>query len=439
MNFDGKVVRWSSPGEAKRHGIHVVYQEFVLFPQMSVAENIFLDQERRNRLGLIDHGRTRRDARQLMDRLGISFDPQINAGALSVADQQMVEIARALVHKVKLLILDEPTAVISGREVTLLFERLRVLRNEGVAIMFISHRLEEVFAICDRVTVLKDGQLVGAESVSAVTRERLIAMMVGRELGGLYPPKRRASSESRPILRTEALSVDHRVHDVSIELRAGEIAALAGMVGAGRSELALGIFGALPITGGALHVGASSFASMTPARAIALGIGLASEDRKGQGLAMHLDVAANLTAPSLAEFTHYGLIDRRREGSVASEEIAKYRIVCRGPHTAVANMSGGNQQKVIVARWARKDCMLLILDEPTRGVDVGAKAEIYRIMRDMADTGTAVLMISSELTELIGMADRVFVMREGRVTGELSGAGLTENAIMRLATFEGAA
>ena len=240
-------------------------------------------------------------------------------------------------------------------------------------------------------------------------------------------------------MRTEALSVDHRVQDVSIELRAGEITALAGLVGAGRSELALGLFGALPITRGTLCIGDSSFSSMTPASAIALGIGLVSEDRKGQGLAMHLDVAANLTAPSLAAFTHYGLIDRRGEERVAREEIAKYRIACRGPHAAVANMSGGNQQKVIVARWARKDCLLLILDEPTRGVDVGAKAEIYRIMRDMAETGIAVLMISSELTEVIGMADRVFVMREGRVTGQLSGAALTENAIMRLASFDGAA
>jgi ABC-type sugar transport system ATPase subunit len=438
MNFDGATARWSSPRDAKRRGVHAVHQEFVLFPQLSVAENIFIGHERRNRIGVIDHSRTRREAKELLERLGISLDPRASVGLLSVADQQMVEIARAMVHDVKLLVLDEPTAVIAGREVTLLFERLRRLRDSGVSIIFISHRLEEVFAICDRVTVLKDGEWIGTHDVAEIDRQRLISMMVGRELGDLFPPKRVAGPR-RPVLRAEALSIAGRVRDVSIELRSGEITALAGMVGAGRSELALGLFGALPISKGAIHIDGRRFTSMSPARAIELGIGLVTEDRKSQGLAMLLDIAANITGPALAEVTRHLLIDQRAEAAIARQQISRYRIACRGPQTAVATLSGGNQQKVIVARWARICRTVLILDEPTRGVDVGAKAEIHRIMRELADQGLAILMISSELTEVLGMADRVIVMREGRVTGELPGEDATEADIMRLATAELAA
>jgi ribose transport system ATP-binding protein len=434
MTFDGAPVRWSSPREAKQRGVQVVYQEFVLFPQLSVAENIFIGHERRNRFGLVDHARTRHDAKLLLERLGISLDPRAGVASLSVADQQMVEIARAMVHKVKLLVLDEPTAVIAGREVTLLFDRLRRLRESGVSVIFISHRLEEVFALCDRVTILKDGELAGTRDVADVTRERLISMMVGRELGDLFPPKNTAVPTQKAALRTEALSIGDRVRDVSIELRPGEIVALAGMVGAGRSELALGLFGALPITNGAIYVAGQRLTSMSPARAIELGMGLVTEDRKSQGLAMFLDIAANITGPALTEITRRFLIDKPLEMTIARREIDRYRIACRGPQTPVATMSGGNQQKVIVSRWARICRTVLILDEPTRGVDVGAKAEIYRIMRELSDQGLAILMISSELTEVIGMADRVIVMREGRITGEVQGADVTEESIMHLAT-----
>jgi len=434
MIFDGAPARWSSPREAKRHGVQVVYQEFALFPQLSVAENIFVGHERRNRFGIVDHARTRHEASEVLARLGVSLDPRASVASLSVADQQMVEIARAMVHRVKLLVLDEPTAVIAGREVTLLFDRLRRLRDGGVAVIFISHHLDEVFAVCDRVTVLKDGELVGTSDIAGVNRERLISMMVGRDLGDLFPPRRAAAAGGQPVLRTEALSIAGRVRDVSIELKAGEIVALAGMVGAGRSELALGLFGALPISGGAIFLDGRRFTSMSPARAIELGMGLVTEDRKSNGLAMLLDVAANITGPALDEVTTRLLVDRRLENAIARQEIERYRIACRGPQTSVATMSGGNQQKVIVARWARICRTVLILDEPTRGVDVGAKAEIYRIMRELADRGLAILMISSELTEVVGMADRVIVMRQGRVTGELQAKDATEESIMHLAT-----
>ena len=439
MIFAGEPVRWSSPREAKLRGVHVVYQEFALFPQLSVAENIFVGHERRNRLGMVDHSRTRRDAKELLSRLGVSLDPRTTVASLSIADQQMVEIARAMVHKVRLLVLDEPTAVIAGRETVLLFDRLRRLRESGVSVLFISHRLDEIFAICDRVTVLKDGRLVGTHETAEITRERLISMMVGRDLGELFPPRRAVAPSGQCVLRAEGIAIGDRVRDASLELRAGEIVALAGMVGAGRSEFALGLFGATLLAKGALHIGGRRFTSMSPAKAIRLGMGLVTEDRKSQGLAMLLDVAANITGPALAEITRHGLIDRQNEAAIAAGEIERYRIACRGPETAVATMSGGSQQKVIVARWARICRTVLILDEPTRGIDVGAKAEIYRIMRDLADAGVAILMISSELTEVIGMADRVVVMRQGRVAGELSGSDVTEESIMHLATSEHAA
>jgi len=439
MRFADALARWSSPRDAKRHGVHVVYQEFALFPQLSVADNIFVDQERRNRLGLVDHARTRRDARELLERLGVLLDVDAAVSSLSIADQQMVEIARAMVHNVKLLVLDEPTAVIAGREVALLFDRLRRLRESGVSVLFISHRLDEVFAICDRVTVLKDGRLVGTHEIADVTRERLISMMVGRELGDLFPARSAEPRSGETVLRTEGVAVGERVRDISIELKAGEIVALAGMVGAGRSELALGLFGGVPILRGAIHLNGQRFTSMTPARAIELGMGLVTEDRKSQGLAMLLDIAANITGPALSEVARRGLVDRRLENEIAAREIGRYRIACRGPATKVATMSGGNQQKVIVARWARICKSVLILDEPTRGIDVGAKAEIYRIMRELAASGVAILMISSELTEVIGMADRIIVMRAGRVTGELAGREATEESIMHLATSERAA
>jgi ABC-type sugar transport system ATPase subunit len=439
IEFDGKVAQWSSPGAAKRQGVHVVYQEFVLFKHLSVAENIFVGQEPRTRLGLVDHAKARDDARQLLARFDVNIDPRTKAGSLSVADQQMVEIARALVRKVKLLILDEPTAVMSGREAELLFDRVRRFRENGVSVIFISHRLEEVFALCDRVTVLKDGRYVATTSVAELTRPRLISMMVGRELGGLFPPKRRATRSDAVSLRTERLSIDNRVRDVSLECRAGEVTALAGMVGSGRSELALGIFGALPITGGAIVVDGKRITSTSPQKSISLGIGLVPEDRKNQGLAMLLDIAANVTAPALPEVTKAGLIDRSLERSIAVEEISRYRIASRGPQTPIDTMSGGNQQKVLVARWARKCRTLLMLDEPTRGVDVGAKAEIYRIIRTLADSGVAILIISSELAEVIGLADRAYVMREGQITGELDGSELSEERLMNLATIGKAA
>jgi ribose transport system ATP-binding protein len=434
IQFDGEIVHWSGPSAAKAAGIHVIYQEFVLFPHMTVAENIFIGHERRNRFGLIDRRQARKDARDLLHRLGVEIDPDSLASELSVADQQMVEVAKALVHKIKLLILDEPTAVISGKEVRLLFQRLQSLKADGVAIIYISHRLEEIFEICDRVTVLKDGQFVRCHDTSDVDRDNLVALMVGRTMRELYPPKVDGDVSKPIVLEARNISVAGRVKQASISLREGEITTLSGMVGAGRSELALAIFGALAIESGEIAIAQKTFSQISPAIAIREGIGLLTEDRKGQGLAMLLDVAANITAADLGAVSWCGFLDGRKEDEIARSEIASYRIACRGPQTSVMTMSGGNQQKVLVARWARTCRKVLILDEPTRGVDVGAKAEIYRIMRDLANQGVAILMISSELSEVVGMADRVVVMREGVITGELSGPDIMEEKIMQFAT-----
>jgi ABC-type sugar transport system ATPase subunit len=321
-----------------------------------------------------------------------------------------------------------------SREVEHLFQRLQVLRREGVAIVYISHRLDEVFEISDRVTVLKDGSLIGTLPTREMTRNRLISMMVGRDLAHLFPPKRIIKPDRPTVLRANHITIMGHVADASIELRAGEIVGLAGLIGAGRSELAFGIFGALPIASGTITIGGTEYKSLTPSQAIVLGIGLVTEDRKAQGLAMLLDVAANITASGIREFSSYGLLRRRPVRDVAEKAIRDFSIACRGPQSSVATMSGGNQQKLIVARWARTCRSVLILDEPTRGVDVGAKQEIYRIMQDLAEAGIAILMISSELPEIVGMADRAIVMREGRIVGELLGVDISEEIIIGLAT-----
>lgn len=434
IRFDGEDISWRSPGEAKARGVHVIYQEFVQFPELSVAENIFIGDIRMSPGGLLQTKRMLSQARELLTKLGVDINPETKVSTLSVADQQMVEIAKALAHKVRLLVLDEPTAVISGREVDLLFGRLRQLRNEGVAIIYVSHRLEEIFELCDDVTVIKDGELVGSQLVTDVNQQQLIAMMVGRPLSDLYPPRRIFSMPNPVVMEGVDIYSGTRVRGCSFTLRGGEITALAGMIGSGRTELAMAIFGGVPMDSGSLKIDDQTFTSMSPAKAISMGLGFLTEDRKREGLAMQLDIAANVTAAHLAEITRNGLLDKAAEAAIAQTAINDYSIACRGPETPVAQMSGGNQQKVLLARWARRASRVLIMDEPTRGVDVGAKVDIYRMMQDAAKRGLAILMISSELPEVVGIADHVYVMRDGRISGQLRGSEIDEHAIISLAT-----
>lgn len=434
LAFGDHTGTWSGPAEAKAAGIHVIYQEFVLFPSLTVAENIFKGEERRGRFGLIDHKAHAEGAREILARLGVAIDVHQRVGTLSVADQQMVEISKALVHDVKLLILDEPTAVLSDREVELLFRIVRALREAGVSVIYISHRLDEIFELCDRVSVLKDGVHVATKEIAQTDHDELVGLMVGRDLAQYFPPKAHALNQEVPAaLELRNITVPGRVRRASIVVRPGEIVGLAGLIGAGRTELAQAAFGAVASDGGEIFVGGQHIAQPSPRTMIRAGVGFVTEDRKGQGLFMNLDVARNITGASLPEFTRRCLLDSRAETSAALTEIEAFAIACHGPGGGVEKLSGGNQQKIIFGRWTRACRTALILDEPTRGVDVGAKSEIYRIMRRLTTEGVGILMISSELSEVVGMADRVVVMREGEISGELKGDSITEEGIMHLA------
>jgi ribose transport system ATP-binding protein len=434
IRFDGQECVWGTPKAAQDAGIHVIYQELMLFADLTVAENIYLGAPPKNRLGFVDHRAMREGAAAILKRLGHDLDPRARVGTLSIADQQMVEIAKALTRDVKLLVLDEPTAVISGREADLLLERVRRLREAGVCVIYISHRLEEIFRICDRVTVLKDGRRVATRPVAEVDRPTLIGLMVGRKLADIFPPKPVVPPESPVVLSVRGLQAQPRVREVSFELRAGEILGLAGLVGAGRSEVAHAIFGSMPKTAGEVSLANERYDRPSPAQSIARGLGFLTEDRKGEGLLMGLDAACNISAPRLRDYRRGLTLDREREIAAALEEIGRFRIAVPGPTSGVRALSGGNQQKILFARWTRACRRVLILDEPTRGVDVGAKVEIYRIIHDLAASGLGVIVISSELPEIVGLCSRVVVMREGRVTGELVGEAIGETEIMRLAT-----
>ncbi len=436
--FDGTTRNWESPKQAKDAGIHVIYQELMLFPELSVADNIFIGKEPRTRFGQIDYKQMHMQAREILDRLGHVLAPSETVKNLTVADQQMVEIAKALVGDTKLLVLDEPTAITSGREAAVLFERVNNLKEQGVCIIYISHRLEEIFEIADRVTVLKDGQYVGTKNITDIDKDRLVGMMVGRELSDIYPTKSKRADDV-PVLTAHDLSLTPRVKSVSFELFPGEIVGLAGMVGSGRSEVAHALFGSMKRDAGSVTVNGAPYNTPTPKKSIELGIGFLTEDRKEQGLLPLLDAAANITAPGLGEISTNAIISRDKEFVIAENEIQRFAIAIPGPRSDVWNLSGGNQQKILFARWARVCHRVLILDEPTRGVDVGAKVEIYKMIRRLAGEGIAILVISSELQEVVGLSSRVLVMREGVMTGELSGQDVNEKAIMRLATLQDAA
>ena len=431
LAMDGARRDFGSPRDAWAAGVHVIHQELMLFPQLSVAENIFLGVE--SGCGFVRRRRWEDKAAQILDSLDHRLDPRRLAGELSVADQQMIEVARALASAARVLILDEPSAVIAGNEVQILMERLREMRDTGIAIVYISHRLEEVFAIADRVTALKDGRRVATRLIEDVTRDSLTVMMIGRPVKNVFPPPRARRENARTLLSVRNLANPPRVLDGNFDLRAGEILGLGGLAGAGRSELAEAIFGAAPASTGTVHFAGEDITGFPPRETIRRGMGFLTEDRKSQGLLMLLDIAANISAPALNEFHRMGFFARDRELAMAEREIERLSIAAPGAESPVATLSGGNQQKTLFSRWSRLAPKVLILDEPTRGVDVGAKAEIYGIIRELAEHGVAILLISSELAELVGLSDRVVVMREGRVTGTLEGDGIDEEAILRLA------
>jgi ribose transport system ATP-binding protein len=428
--FEGELVRIPSAAVAQGLGISTIYQEFNLVPQLTVAENVFLGRQPR-RLGIVDRRRMREEARRLLERIKVRVDPDAPVSALGVAQRQMVEIAKALSLEARVLIMDEPTAPLSGQEVQRLFEIVRGLEQEEVGVIFISHHLEEVTEIGDRVTVLRDGKLVG--QVPATTdHSELVRMMVGRSIEDQFPRRRPETGDV--LLEVRDLSREGVLEDVSLRVRSGEVVGIAGIVGAGRTELARAIFGVDPVDSGEVWVEGRRMERFDPREAKKRGIGFITEDRQGQGIVPPLSVAENLVLASLGKSTRVGLVNRGEQRSRAKKMIEELNIRTPGPEQKVRYLSGGNQQKTVIGKWLLADSRVLIMDEPTRGIDVGAKVEIYELMNELTEQGAGILMISSDLPEVLGMSDRILVMAGGRITGELSGEEATQERVMTLAT-----
>lgn len=429
IRVEGKPVRFRNPRYAQRLGIAMVHQEFALAPHLSVADNLALGREQ-SHLGLIVRGSEKRRARELLKRVGLDINPARKVSSLSVAEQQRVEIAKALAVNAKVVIMDEPTATLTEPEIEDLFKLIEELKSDGIAIFYISHRLDEVTRIADRVTVMRDGEVVETLEKGDFDEAKLVRLMVGREIDNLYPKPEAKIGDV--VLKVEGLTRPGVLHDCSFEVRAGEIVGFAGLIGAGRSELARAVFAADPITEGRIELDGREVKLHSPDDAIADGIGYLTEDRKGNGLAMQLSVEYNIT---LARIPAHGIwINRRAEHQAAERRREQLDIRTPSLSRPVEALSGGTQQKVIVARWLETEARVLFFDEPSRGIDVGAKAEMFKLMGELAVEGRAIVMISSYLPELINMCDRIIVVRDGRTVGDLNRNEFDEERIMALAS-----
>jgi len=435
--WNGQPVTLHSPHDAQRLGISMIHQELALIPYLDVGKNIYLGREPTGSLpGTINWSKLYAQARQQLDCLGLDIDPRRQVRFLPLAQQQMVEVAKALSLDARLIVMDEPTSSLTEREVETLFQQIRALRAQGVSVIYISHRLEEVFAIADRVAVLRDGSLVGCKPVADLTPEQVIRMMVGRELSQVYEKGDEASAGD-VVLAVEHLSREGAIQDVTFRLHAGEILGVAGLVGAGRTELAETLFGVHPATSGTIRLNGQEVTIQRPAQAIRSGIALVPEDRKAAGLFLRMNVATNIVMALFGRLARWGIIPWARVEQIAGDFVERLDIRTPSLQQRVRNLSGGNQQKVVIARWLTLEPEVLILDEPTRGIDVGAKAEIYRLMHQLAGRGVGILMISSELPEILGVSDRVLVMREGRLVGEFDPRTATQDDLMSAATGSG--
>jgi len=431
VRLDGAPLALGDPLAVRGQGVNIVYQELTLVPELSAVENIYLGRE----LGapLLSRGEMARSAQEILDRLGARVDMRAPVRSLSVAQQQMIEIARALVGESKVLILDEPSAALTDADAARLAAVLRRLRADGLGILYISHRLEEVFALADRVTVFRDGRRVAHSAGAGLERAQLIRWMVGREVSEEFPPRVGPSADAPVVLEVRGLSAAPRFRDASLTVRRGEIVGLAGLVGAGRTSLGLALFGALA-SQGEIRLDGRPVSFRSPSEAIAAGLGYVTEDRKGRGLFPQLGAGANISITHLSAFARAGLLSPSRERTAAAAAARDFDVRAASLDQGAATLSGGNQQKLLLARYLMKPRRLLILDEPTRGIDVGAKSEIYALMNRLTAEGLAILMISSELPEIVGLSDRVVVMHDGRTKGELSRAEARPEAILELAT-----
>ena len=438
MRLDGVEADFGSTAESKAAGVAVIYQEPTLFPDLSVAENIWMGRQPLGAARRIDRAAMYDATAELFERLGVAVDPRRPAEGLSIADQQIIEIAKAISLDARVVIMDEPTAALSGAEVERLFSVARGLRDEGRALVFISHRFDEVFELCDTITVMRDGSYVDTSATDETDVDTVVSLMVGREVGNLFP--KTPADVGDVVLSVDGLSSRGVFHDVSFEVRAGEIVGLAGLVGAGRSEIARAVFGVDGYDTGAVTMLGGRVKPRDPRAAIRAGMAFIPEDRRQQGLVTEASVARNIASVVRGGLARAGLLTGAAESRAAGPWAGRLEVKTGALDMEATTMSGGNQQKVVIAKWLATDPRLLIIDEPTRGIDVGTKAEVHRLLSELAGQGLAILMISSELPEVLGMADRVLVVSEGRVTADIARADATPENVMRAATgtLEGA-
>ena len=430
--IDGKETYFQNPKEAEQNGVTFIHQELNVWPEMTVLENLFIGKELKTPLGFLKTKEMKALAKKQFEKLAVTIPLDQEAGLCSVGQQQMIEIAKALMTNAKVIIMDEPTAALTEREIQKLFDVINALRKQGVSIVYISHRMEEIFAICDSITVMRDGQTVDKKPIPETSFDDVVRKMVGRELTDRFPA--RTSPKGDVVFEAKGLERKGAFQDVHFSVRSGEIVGVAGLMGAGRTEIMRAIFGLDPLEKGEIILNGKRVSITKPDQAIKLGLGFITEDRKTEGLVLDFSIRENIALPSLFSFSPKGFIEQKSEQQFVDLLIKRLTIKTESSETSAGNLSGGNQQKVVIAKWIGIGPKVLILDEPTRGVDVGAKREIYQLMNELTDRGVAIIMVSSELPEVLGMSDRILVVHEGKMTGELTSEEATQEKIMTFAT-----
>ncbi|MED4828943.1 sugar ABC transporter ATP-binding protein [Bacillus atrophaeus] len=432
IRINGKETYFSNPKEAEQNGIAFIHQELNIWPEMTVLENLFIGKEMTSKLGILNTKKMKALAKKQFEKLSVSLSLDQEAGKCSVGQQQMIEIAKALMTKAEVIIMDEPTAALTEREINKLFEVIASLKKDGVSIVYISHRMEEIFSICDRITIMRDGKTVDTTNISETSFDEVVKKMVGRELTDRYPQRRPELGDI--VLEVRDASKKGSFEHVSFHVRSGEIVGVSGLMGAGRTEIMRALFGIDRLDSGEIWLAGKKTNIKNPNGAVKKGLGFITENRKDEGLLLDTSIRENIALPSLTSFSPKGVIDQKREASFVELLINRLTIKTASPETHARNLSGGNQQKVVIAKWIGIGPKVLILDEPTRGVDVGAKREIYTLMNELTDRGVAIIMVSSELPEIIGMSDRIIVVHEGKISGEVASREATQERIMTLAT-----
>ena len=430
---DGKEVEYHNPQEAEKAGIVFIYQELNVMFDLTVEENLFMGKEITKGFGICDKKAMRKKAKEVLDMMGVDINPAAVMSELSVGQQQMIEICKALMVDAKVIIMDEPTAALTQSETDALFKVIHSLRKKGVSMVYISHRMEEIFELCDRITVLRDGSYIGTEEIKDIDMNDIVKMMIGREIGERFPA--RDVKLGKEVLKVEKLTSPGVFHDISFSVRAGEVLGVSGLMGAGRTEIMQAIFGNLPLESGKIYIDGKETVIKNPEAAMKAGIGFITEDRKTEGLMLEKSIEENISLANLGKVSGKNhVLSSSAEDALVKKGIEEFHIRCFGPSHECGNLSGGNQQKVVLAKWIYTEPKILILDEPTRGVDIGAKKEIYSVINEMAAKGVAIIMVSSELPEVLGMSDRVMVVREGEVRGIIGKEEANQENVMTLAT-----